>query len=110
VILAVVTFRMPASLTRDEAAAMFRDTAPRYAGLPGLVRKHYVFRALADHAEAGGVYLWQSRAAAEIGHGAEWLARVSAKYGSAPDVRFFEVPVSVDNSGAAPAIAEHPAA
>ncbi|WP_027283686.1 YdhR family protein [Rubritepida flocculans] len=109
-ILALVTFRMPATLTREEAAAMFRDTAPKYVALPGLIRKHYVFRALPGHAEAGGCYLWESRAAAEAGHGAEWRARVTAKYGSEPDVRFFEVPVSVDNSGAAPPIAEHPAA
>lgn len=109
-ILALVTFRMPATLTREEAAAMFRDTAPKYVALPGLLRKHYVFRALPGHAEAGGCYLWESRAAAVAGHGAEWRARVTAKYGSEPDVRFFEVPVSVDNTGAAPPIAEHPAA
>jgi hypothetical protein len=109
-ILALVTFRMPATLTRDDAAAMFRETAPKYVALPGLLRKHYLYRALPTHAEAGGSYLWESRAAAEAGHGAEWRARVTAKYGGEPDVRFFEVPVSVDNSGDAPRIAEHPPA
>jgi hypothetical protein len=109
-ILALVTFRMPATLTRAQAAAMFRETAPNYVALPGLIRKHYIHRALPTHAEAGGCYLWESRAAAEAGHGPEWRARVTAKYGGEPEIRLFEVPVSVDNSGAAPAVAEHPAA
>jgi hypothetical protein len=107
-ILAVVTFRMPATLTREQAAAMFRETAPRYQGLPGLLRKQYIFRALDSHAEAGGVYCWDSRAAAEAGHGTEWRERVTAKYGGAPDVRFFEVPVSVDNTAPGAPILEHP--
>jgi hypothetical protein len=106
-ILAIVTFRMPATLTRADATAMFRETARRYVKLPGLRRKHYIWRALPTHAEAGGAYLWESRAAAEAGHGEEWRLRVTAKYGSAPDVRFFEVPVSVDNLGAEGIIAEH---
>jgi hypothetical protein len=106
-ILVLVTFRMDPALTREQAAAMFRETAPKYVALPGLLRKHYVYRALPSHAEAGGCYIWESRAAAQAGHGEEWRARVSAKYGSEPDLRLFEVPVSVDNSGNAPPIAEH---
>lgn len=109
-ILALVTFRMPAGTTRAAAAAMFRATAPHYAALPGLVRKHYLHRDAGAHAELGGCYLWESRAAAEAGHGAEWRARVVAKYGVEPEIRLFEVPVSVDNAGTGPAIAEHPAA
>ncbi|HEV7457976.1 MAG TPA: hypothetical protein VGN96_14480 [Roseococcus sp.] len=106
-ILAVVTFRLPAGTTREDAAAMFRQTAPLYAKLPGLVRKQYLYRALDTHVEAGGAYSWETRAAAEAGHGAEWLARVTAKYGAPPEVRFFDTPVSVDNTGASAVIAEH---
>jgi hypothetical protein len=109
-ILVLVTFRLPAGTTREAAAAIFRETAPGYAALPGLIRKHYLHRDAGDHAELGGCYLWESRAAAEAGHGPEWRARVAAKYGAEPDRRFFEVPVSVDNAGAGPAIAEHPRA
>jgi hypothetical protein len=112
-ILVLVTFRLPPATTREDAAAMFRETAPRYRGLPGLIRKHYVFRALPTHAEAGGVYLWASRAAAEAGHGPEWRGRVTARYGAEPEIRLFEVPVDVDNTtagadGAAGLISEHP--
>lgn len=106
-ILAIVTFRLPAGTTREQAAAMFRQTAPLYAKLPGLVRKQYLYRALETHVEAGGAYSWQTRAAAEAGHGAEWLARVTAKYGAPPELRFFDTPVSVDNTGAEAVIAEH---
>lgn len=108
--LAIVTFRMPAGFSREDAAGYFRETAPRYAGLPGLLTKHYIHRALTDHAEAGGAYLWASAAAAGAGHGPEWAARVTAKYGSAPEIRIFDVPLSVDNRGESPIIAEHPPA
>lgn len=106
-ILAIVTFRLPAGTTREQTAAMFQQTAPLYAMLPGLVRKQYLYRPLETHVEAGGAYTWESRAAAEAGHGGEWLARVTAKYGAPPEVRFFDTPVSVDNTGAEAVIAEH---
>lgn len=109
-ILAIVTFRMPAGTTREAAAAMFRETAPRYIGQAGLLRKHYLHRDAGAVVEVGGAYLWESRAAAEAGHGAEWRARVTAKYGSAPEIRLFDVPLSVDNTGAEGRIAEHPPA
>jgi len=107
-ILAVVTFRLPAGTTREDAAAMFRQTAQLYAKLPGLVRKQYLHRALDTHVEAGGAYTWESRAQAEAGHGGEWLARVTAKYGAPPEVRFFDTRVSVDNTCESDVIAEHP--
>ena len=106
-ILAVVVFKLAGNVTREDAAAMFRQTAPLYAKLPGLLRKQYLYRALDTHVEAGGAYSWETRAAAEAGHGTEWLARVTAKYGAPPEVRFFDTPVSVDNSGASAVIAEH---
>lgn len=109
-ILAGVTFKLPAATSREDAAAMFRQTAPLYAKLPGLVRKQYLHRALDTHVEAGGAYTWETRAQAEAWHGGEWLARVTAKYGAPPEVRFFDTPVSVDNTGADVVIAEHPPA
>lgn len=108
--LAIVTFRMPQGFSREDAAGYFRETAPRYAGLPGLITKHYIHRVLDSHAEAGGAHLWTGSAAAAAGHGPEWAARVTAKYGSTPDIRLFDVPVSVDNRCETPAIAEHPSA
>jgi hypothetical protein len=91
----ITTFRMPRPLTREEARRIFLTTAPRYRDVPGLVRKAYVLSE--DGGTAGGVYLWESRAAAEAMYTPSWRAFVREKYGSDPSIMYFESPVVVDN-------------
>ena len=64
---------------------MFESSAPKYQNLPGLVRKYYVRSE--DGRSAGGIYLWQSRAAAEAVYNGEWRERVEKLYGSSADGR-----------------------
>jgi hypothetical protein len=94
-IVAIVTFRLQKRWTVDEAARVFKSTAPKYLGKPGLVRKHYYVTEGGDR--AGGIYFWESRAAAEACYTAEWKAMVADKYGAAPEILYADVPVSVDN-------------
>ncbi len=94
-IVSIVTFKLSKHWTVDEAAAVFKSTAPKYLRKPGLVRKHYYLTETGDR--AGGIYLWKSRADAEACYTAEWKAMVTAKYGAAPEILYAEVPVSVDN-------------
>lgn len=94
-IIAIVSFRLPQSMTRAQAAKAFEQTAPRYLGLPGLVRKHYFVTEAGDR--AGGIYLWKSKADAAACYNGDWRATVSAKYGSDPEVVYVENPVIVDN-------------
>jgi len=94
-IVSIVTFKLLKRWTVAEAAAVFKSTAPRYLGKPGLVRKHYYVTEAGDR--AGGIYLWESKAAAEACYTPEWKAMVTEKYGSPPDILYAEVPVSVDN-------------
>jgi hypothetical protein len=61
VITAIVRFKLPSTVKRDEATALYKSSMPKYQGLPGLVRKYYLF----DEQGVGGGYLWESRAAAE---------------------------------------------
>ena len=95
-ITALVQFSLPAPLSVEQARAIFRGTAPRYLGMPGLVRKYYVLSE--DGRTAGGVYLWQRRADAERVYTDEWRQFVRDKYGSAPQLSYFETPVLVDNA------------
>jgi Putative mono-oxygenase ydhR len=94
-ITAIVQFKLPKPVSLDEAARMFESTAPKYRNLPGLIRKYYL-RA-PDGSTAGGVYLWESQAAAEKVYNAEWRERVTTLYGNAPQVAYFDTPVIVDN-------------
>jgi hypothetical protein len=91
----IVTFNLSKRWTVAEAAAVFKSTAPKYLGKPGLVRKHYYIAEGGDR--AGGIYLWESKAAAEACYTQEWKAMVTEKYGVAPEILYAEVPVSVDN-------------
>jgi hypothetical protein len=94
-ITAITTFRLPKPVTRDEARKIFLGTAPKYQGVPGLVRKVYVLSQEGD--TVGGIYLWKSRADAEAMYTESWKAFVRERYGSDPSIAYFDSPVVVDN-------------
>jgi heme-degrading monooxygenase HmoA len=94
-ITAIVQFQLPAPISLEEAARTFESSAPKYKNLPGLIRKYYLRSE--DGARAGGVYLWETRQAAEAVYSGEWRARVKQLYGSEPDIAWFDTPVIVDN-------------
>ncbi|MFV0296069.1 MAG: monooxygenase [Hyphomicrobiaceae bacterium] len=95
-ITAIVRFKLPATVKLDDARKLFQGSAPKYEGLAGLVRKYYLFDE-ASHT-GGGVYLWESRAAAEKVYSAEWRKMITERYGAEPDILYFESPVIVDNA------------
>ena len=76
-ITALVQFKLPQPLTVDKAQAVFAETAPKYREVNGLVRKYYLLSE--DGATAGGVYLWQSREAAEQLYTEDWQAFIKQK-------------------------------
>jgi hypothetical protein len=96
-IIAIVRFRLPDGTTLDKAKGVFETSAPMYRDRPGLIRKHYLF----GNGLGGGVYLWESRHAAEKLYTAEWRQMIANRYGNEPDIQFFENPVTVDNASAA---------
>ena len=94
-ITAIVQFQLPANVDAAAAAELFRGSAPKYRALAGLLRKYYIYDK--DSHTGGGCYLWESRAAAEKFYDAEWRKFITDRYGSAPQLTFFETPVIVDN-------------
>jgi len=95
-ITAIVRFKLPGNIDAAKAAELFKGSAPKYQGLKGLVRKYYLFDA--ESRTGGGCYLWESREAAERVYNAEWRKMIAERYGSTPEISFFETPVIVDNS------------
>jgi hypothetical protein len=95
-ITAIVRFKLPASIDAARAAELFQGSAPKYQGLPGLIRKYYLFDA--EGRTGGGCYLWESREAAERFYNAEWRQMITERYGAPPEISFFETPVVVDNT------------
>ena len=94
-ITALVQFNLPSAITLPEATRRFETSAPKYRNLPGLVRKYYICSE--DGRTVGGVYLWESRAAAERLFDDGWRARVQELYGVKPSFTWFATPVIVDN-------------
>jgi hypothetical protein len=94
-ITAVVQILLPEPMSSEEAARAFESTAPIYQGLRGLIRKYYLRSE--DGRYVGGVYLWETRAAAEALYTVGWKARVKLLYGADPEISWFNTPVIVDN-------------
>ena len=93
-ITAVVRFKLPQGTSLEAAKALFEKSAPNYKGVPGLVRKYYLF---GEDRTGGGVYLWESREAAERMYSDAWRKMIAERYGTAPEVTYYETPVIVDN-------------
>ena len=94
-IVTIVTFHLAQASTLDEISRTFQATAPKYQGMPGLLRKNYWLSD--DGQRAGGVYVWQSREDADKIYTPEWKAFVEDKYGSPPEIEHLHSPVMVDN-------------
>ena len=91
----MTTFNLPQPITREEARRVFLSTAPKYQGVPGLVRKVYLYSN--GGATVGGFYLWHSREDADAMYTDAWRAFVREKYKTEPTVTYFDSPVVVDN-------------
>lgn len=95
-ITAFITFKLPDGTSRDDVMAAFRTSVEQLTGHPGLIRKYYLYDG--EQNTAGGVYLWENRAAAEALYSAAWLEMITERYGSAPEIAWFETPVVLDNA------------
>jgi hypothetical protein len=101
-ITAIVRFPLPKTITRDDAKGMFEKSAPNYRGVPGLIRKYFLY---GDDSAGGGVYLWDNRETAERFHSDAWKNTIAQRYGTQPEIQFYETPVIVENEATATAAA-----
>ncbi len=94
-ITAIVQFKLPQPISREQARDVFSGTAPKYKDVRGLIRKYYILAQ--DGRTAGGVYLWNSLEDAQRLYTDEWKRFILDEYGARPTVIYFESPVIVDN-------------
>jgi hypothetical protein len=94
-ITAIVQYRLPPSISKAACAEHFRAIAASFRTVPGLIRKQFIY---ADDGWAGGVYLWQSRAAAEAFYSGPWLQGIRERYGMDPQIRYFYTACITDNA------------
>lgn len=90
----IVQFDLP-KRTEEQAIKGGTATAPTYRNLAtkGLIRKDY----LNGDAGTGGVYLWESRQAAEAWFTEAKLAELTERFGARPRLTWYDTHVTVDN-------------
>jgi hypothetical protein len=90
----VVQFDLP-KRTLDQAIAGGTGSAPIYRALAGqgLIRKDY----LNGETGTGGVYLWESRAAAEAWFTEARIGELTQRFGVRPRLTWYDTHVTVDN-------------
>ena len=89
------TYPAPASLTKEKADRLFAETAGIYVGVPGLVRKYFGYSE--DGRTVVGIYLWESKAAADAFYNADWIAGVASRWGAMPQRADWQVPQVVES-------------
>jgi hypothetical protein len=90
----VVQFELPMR-TQEQAIKGGTGSAPIYRDLArkGLIRKDY----LNGEAGTGGVYLWDSREAAEAWFTPERVEELTNRFGARPRLTWYDTHVTVDN-------------
>ena len=90
----IVQFDLP-KRTEAQAIEGGSKSAPMYRELAakGLIRKVY----LNGDSGAGGVYLWESRAAAEAWFTESWIGELTKRFGVRPRLTMYDTHVTVDN-------------
>lgn len=91
----VVQFDLP-KRTEAQAISGGTSTAPTYRDLAenGLIRKDY----LNGDAGTGGIYLWESREAAEAWFTEERMDILTERFGVRPNLTWYDTHVTVDNA------------
>src|SRR5215467_7584958 len=86
---AVVAFKLPPGLTREQWQEQIKQVSARFQNVPGLIRKQFLYN---DKGICGGVYLWENREAAEACYykspRGENVRKASG--GNDPDIAWFE--------------------
>ena len=95
-ITAIVLYDLPPSIGLEECRAHFTKIAPDFLKIPGFLRKQFI--CAAGGKVAGGVYMWESQAAAEKFYSGEWLEGIRARYGSEPKITYFETVALTDKA------------
>ena len=90
----IVQFDLP-KRTEEQAIKGGTGTAPIYRNLAtkGLIRKDY----LNGDAGTGGVYLWESREAAEAWFTEAKISELTERFGTRPRLTWYDTHVTVDN-------------
>lgn len=87
-ITAIVLYRLPPAIGYEECRAHFIAIAPDFLGVPGFLRKHFIYSI--EGGVAGGTYLWESLEAARRFYNGPWRDGIRQRYGAEPQITYYE--------------------
>ncbi|MGD1942029.1 MAG: YdhR family protein [Leptolyngbyaceae cyanobacterium] len=90
-----VRFSISHAQSRRAIAQDFANVSELVYGVPGLLRKYFIISE--DGTYAGGIYLWESRSAADDYFTENFKRMVRQRYGATPKITYFDCPIVVDN-------------
>lgn len=90
------TFKVPAGPSKVQLIDTINATAHTYEGIPGLIRKYYGIAP--DGASLVGIYLWDSKTAADAFYSPEWVAMVTKRWAAPPLRQDWETPMVVESA------------
>jgi hypothetical protein len=92
-LIAIVQIPMKGKKTKEQAIQGAMASTDRYLGMPGLIRKDY----LSSDEGGGGVYLWETREAAEAWYNDDWWVMMEDRFGVRPSLVLYDHYLTVDN-------------
>ncbi len=93
-LIAIVEIPSGSKRSQEEAIEAGKKSAPMYLGMTGLIRKYY----LNGDDGGGGVYLWESREAADAWYNDDWWPMMEKRFGVRPTLTYYDNHVVVDNA------------
>ncbi len=93
-LIAIVQIPTGSKRSKEEAILGAKASAPMYLGMKGLLRKDY----LNGEAGGGGIYLWESREAADAWYNDDWWPMMEKRFGVRPTLIYYDHYVTLDNA------------
>lgn len=92
-IVKIVSFQLPADMTRDAVMTVAREAAEEWINHPGLVRKDFL---LDENNMTYGYYLFRDRETAELAHDTNFVEGLRVRFGVAPKMEYFDYLMTAD--------------
>ncbi|MDP6563565.1 MAG: monooxygenase [Alphaproteobacteria bacterium] len=93
-LIAIVLIPTGGKRSKEAAIEGGKASAPMYVGMKGLIRKDY----LNGDEGGGGVYLWESREAADAWYNEDWWPMMEKRFGVRPTLTYYDHYLTVDNA------------
>src|SRR5262249_9246692 len=95
-ITAIVRYKLPATIGKNECLAHFHKIAPGFAKEKGFIRKQFIW---SENSIAGCLYQWEPLADAKAFYQGPWLDGILSRYGAYPEIEYFVTFAVAEQSG-----------